>query len=445
MIYLFLATRFKYAFVVLFLLLTTAHAHPLVKELSTYKIEWRDSVMYSNYLEMRKLKDYALEFTGPCSDGTIYIDSFGCIDKKLPGYELEDSYHIEKDDSDNFVVKANSFRGLRYAFRSLQSKYAFDSTCSFPIYEHPAFGKRVLHLSLTPNSTVEEIKEYVDLAHLHRFNVICLKLNRIKFDASFDNKDDHLNLSELIRIKNYIESYDLDIIPHVPLLTHQENQGIPDSLMINKETYKPNSPYIRDYIENLLSEVIEIFNPNYIFVGHDELYGYRNENQLVSVQSKVSATEFAASLNHISSFLARRGIKTIVWGDMFLDKKMFPEMYPKHLRGNSEFNKELGHVEKQLFFFDFHYWDHELIDTYDYLKNRGQNASGVCWGDTTNIKLWINTICAAESMVENRWIMAVTFSGALNHRREKLVNKGLSLTDVKSIIVYTGDYFWKGL
>lgn len=128
----------------------------------------------------------------------------------------------------------------------------------------------------------------------------------------------YLKEEELIEIKEYCEERHIEIIPEMPCLSHS------DYLLYNhpefaedKEDILPDvaCPSNDDYYKmlfDIFDDMIRVFKPHRINIGHDELYVTR---QCEKCKSKTAAQLFCEDVTKIRNFLKSRGVETMLWGD----------------------------------------------------------------------------------------------------------------------------------
>jgi len=136
---------------------------------------------------------------------------------------------------------------------------------------------------------------------------------------------------------DYIRSFGIEVIPevqslgHVQYMTHAypEIAEIPEAEeMQNVDTrnedklpsqyyrhcFCPSNPRSYEILFDLLDEIIEVFRPKeYVHMGHDEVYQI---GVCKVCKSKSPAELLAYDLNKIHGYLAKKGLKMMIWGDM---------------------------------------------------------------------------------------------------------------------------------
>ena len=140
-----------------------------------------------------------------------------------------------------------------------------------------------------------------------------------------DNAEgDVLTQEECRRIAALCRERGIEVIPECPTFSHcdylvmahpeireREADGHPDS-------YCPHHPDTYRYVFDILEEVIEVFAPARINIGHDEAY-------TVGLCPRCKGTPapqlYAEDANRIRDFLASRGVGTMMWGEKLLNAR----------------------------------------------------------------------------------------------------------------------------
>jgi len=93
-----------------------------------------------------------------------------------------------------------------------------------------------------------------------------------------------------------------------PEIRERENDGYPD-------TYCSKHPDSYKYVFDILEEVIEVFRPAKLNIGHDEMYSIGICRRCKGTPAHVL---YANDVIKINDFLKERGIQTIMWGEKLL-------------------------------------------------------------------------------------------------------------------------------
>ena len=140
-----------------------------------------------------------------------------------------------------------------------------------------------------------------------------------------DNADgDILTQEECRTIAAYCRSRGLKVVPHVLLLSHtdyivmahpelREREGD-----LHPDTYCPRHPEVYKYVFDILEEIIDVFRPEAVNIGHDEAYA-------IGICPRCKGTPayklYAEDAIKIYNFLKERGIATIMSGEKLLNAR----------------------------------------------------------------------------------------------------------------------------
>lgn len=278
--------------------------------------------------------------------------------------KLGDEGYILSVSGNQVVVVANGKNGAFMGLASLRQLINKENhRLSIPgimVKDSPKYAFRGIKLYLPGKENIQFFKRFIkDFAALYKYNKIILELNAnmrldrhpelnigaVAFnkylnysridrppgkhrefqDSSHqDNADGGiLEKTEVADLVSYMRMFNMEVIPELPSLTHAyyllsghkelaENpeQAYPD-------TYCPLKPRIYDIYFDVLDEYIEVIKPAMIHVGHDE---WRVEKDVCTLcRGKDYGELYAGDLNKIHGYLAKKGIKTAIWGDHLLE------------------------------------------------------------------------------------------------------------------------------
>ena len=127
-----------------------------------------------------------------------------------------------------------------------------------------------------------------------------------------------LSVSELAEIRDYAYARGIEIIPEMPCLSHAEYllYNHPEFAEVAEDHFPevccPSNPDYYKMLFEIFDDMIEIFRPKRINVGHDELYVL---GRCPRCKGKKAADLLLGDITKIHDFLASRGVKTMLWGD----------------------------------------------------------------------------------------------------------------------------------
>ena len=137
-----------------------------------------------------------------------------------------------------------------------------------------------------------------------------------------NGEGDVLTQDEVRSLVAYAKSRGLTVYPEVPTLSHcdylcmahpeirerEEDDQYPD-------TYCPNHPDTYPLVFDVLEEIIDVFHPELVNIGHDEYYSMA---LCPRCKDKKPHDIFADDVKKIHGWLKERGIRTAMWGEKLL-------------------------------------------------------------------------------------------------------------------------------
>ncbi|CAM4442262.1 hexosaminidase [Paenibacillus endophyticus] len=132
----------------------------------------------------------------------------------------------------------------------------------------------------------------------------------------------YLTQDEVRELIHYCKERFFEVIPEVPSLSHC------DYLLINHpelaerkndpypDTYCPSDERSYELLFDVLDEVLQVFEPRTVHVGHDEYYSI---GLCERCKGKPAESLYADDLRRIHSYLAERGVQTMIWCEKLID------------------------------------------------------------------------------------------------------------------------------
>jgi len=221
-----------------------------------------------------------------------------------------------------------SFRGYRAYLPGRNSfRYFFDAVDLLAYYKYNYLFLEVggaMEYRLHPeiNAVWKEFAE-----ETHRYSGRTKEIQNgqkwCKNSIHTDNGEgDILTQDEVRTLIAYAKSRGLEVCPEVPTLSHcdylcmahpeirerAEDVDYPD-------TYCPNHPDTYPLVFDVLGEIIDVFRPKLVNIGHDEYYSMA---LCPRCKDKKPHDIFADDVKKIHGWLKERGIRTAMWGEKLL-------------------------------------------------------------------------------------------------------------------------------
>ena len=251
--------------------------------------------------------------------------------------------------------------GHFYAVQTFLLRIAESGLRAFTLYESPR-GERGLKLYLPPPTEegFRDFKRIVDLAAQCKYNFIMLELGGaleyrthpeinagwIEYTAimneypgktldvqnqfpwrknsihSENGGGKVLRAAQFLELAEYCRERCLEVIPEMPSLSHSDYLLYRHRELAERQedpfpdTCCPENPAYHKLYFELLDEVIELLHPRRIHIGHDEYY---SAGLCPRCRNRNIPELYARDINEIASYLRKRGIEPIIWGEKLLN------------------------------------------------------------------------------------------------------------------------------
>lgn len=275
------------------------------------------------------------------------------------GEEPGESYTIKL--AEQTVVSAGSERGWMNGFCALLDILSYGQTEQGIITGEPVCSVRAYRTFLPDLAGMDDFKAVVDFIVRYQYKTIILEIGGAmeykrhpeinetwveyckdmrsysgrsreiqhglyswrKNSIHSDNGNGSFLTQEQCReIVTYCRERGLEIIPECPTLSHcdylvmahpeireREGDAYPD-------TYCPNHPDTYPLVFDILDEVIDVFEPKTIHIGHDELYSI---GVCPRCQGQKPYELYVRDITTIKNYLDSKGVETSMWGEKLLN------------------------------------------------------------------------------------------------------------------------------
>lgn len=319
----------------------------------------------------RRVEGFAPLAVGGTPLGEAVLDeALSKIPRSERGIRLVEWVRIDREDDGFFVdsngekitIRAGRLRAALYACHLLK-QYAEECGGLLPVGEiecTPKCGFRSLKLYLPDEERLDEFKAMIDLACRYRVNTILLELgggmeykrhpeineawkayckdmttypqraNDVQNSCAWDKNSIHFENAgggmlsqETVRgLVDYCRARDLEVIPEQPTLSHSDYILCAHPELAERsddpypDAYCPSNPDTYKLVFELLDEVLEVFEPKIVHIGHDEYYSMC---VCPRCKGKNAAEVYAGDVTRIHDYLAERGVRTMLWAEKLLN------------------------------------------------------------------------------------------------------------------------------
>ena len=280
--------------------------------------------------------------------------------------EDDESYALEIK-QDEVALSAVTENGLIYAVSTLKQLVESGNVCEMLLFDYPDKKIRGYRVFTPGRRNFDDFKRIVDMLVYYKYNSImievggameykrhpeissewvefCREVHQSPNEARRIQKETHLDWKknsihadngggayisqdEMRELVVYCRERGLNVIPEVPTLSHCDyivrahrelNERCEDTY---PDTYCPSNPKTYEIVFDILDEIIDVFNPEYMNIGHDECYTLA---KCPLCRGKDPVDLYVGDIVKISDYLKGKDVKTIIWSEKLLDNLYFP-------------------------------------------------------------------------------------------------------------------------
>ncbi len=283
-----------------------------------------------------------------------FVENVGGIPVERKRLATEEEYVLSI--GEHIDIYATTDDGFLRALSTLMIESDKGGLCEGRYYDAPACGIRGYRVYLPGRESIGAFIEMLDFLVYYKYNKLILEIGGameykrhprinekwVEFCAdmnAYSGRTEEIQKSQQwsknsIHSENGDGSYltqaecrmlaaecrrrGIELIPECPTLSHsdyiclaypelaeRQNDPYPD-------TYCPSNPDTYRVVFDILDEVIEVFDPKNINIGHDEFYSV---GICPRCQGKDLARIYADDVKTLSEYLAAKGIGTYMWGE----------------------------------------------------------------------------------------------------------------------------------
>ena len=268
----------------------------------------------------------------------------------------KDAFYVEL--AEKTVIYVNSKAGVNFAISYIRSLKEKLSVMTF--YDYPAYEIRAYKIFVPAKEDVAAIGELLDFLVDYRYNSLMIELGgaleykkRLEINEKWEEfcRDvgeysgkglkiangeffpwpknvihvdngggSFITQEQAAFIKSECDKRGIDVICEIPSLSHCdylvnaypeireriEDERYPDS-------YCPSNPKTYEVLFDVIDEALEIFKPQYVNIGHDELFS-------IGLCDKCKDSKpvdlFVKDVEKINEYLKSKGVKAMMWADM---------------------------------------------------------------------------------------------------------------------------------
>jgi hexosaminidase len=339
----------------------------------------------------------SLKITGS-GQGIVIGQVSDNIPSALEPVTQAEGYTLESSPSGITIIGSDE-RGAFYGLQSLRQILGEEPNIrGVQVRDYPDHSLRVAMIYLDAQSEAINDKLIPILAQ-HKFNTVLVMSNYIQWDSApalhvsrGATKEQARHLVGLARL------YLLEPIPLLETLGHTEwlftnNQNrdlLQDPTVPKPWVYDPLNSRTYQVLFPIFDELIAIFQPEYIHIGHDEV---RNVHPFPASAAGLQlgfGQLFLQDTQTLHDYLQSKGVRTIIWQDELLSAEVKPL---------------LSQFPKDLIVTSWNYYPASDYPDLTVLQQAGFEVVGSSWKEADNIRAYANVAKEKQAlgMLLTRW------------------------------------------
>jgi hypothetical protein len=337
--------------------------------------------------------------------------SISAEDPGPEGYVLQTNERV-------LLVAGSDDRGGFYGLQSLRQLVATEDgglrIKGVSIRDWPDKPFRGIKLYLPGRQNIPFFKRFVrDFMALHKYNTLIMEMNAsmrldrhpelntgwIKFahDTTYSRRNyppgaphdieqnsthhdiadgDILEKDEVADLAHWVRQYHIELIPELPSFTHsyyllsehKDLTEVPGEKW--PDTYCPSNLKSHQLLFDVYDEYIELLKPRMIHAGHDELF--LPVGLCPMCGNKDIGDRYGEDVKKIHDYLAAKGIRMAIWGDMLLEgvrgkglqKKVAPDGWQYYAPGGMTPEQVQRLIPKDILIFNW-FWNENRAEEHE--------------------------------------------------------------------------------
>ena len=266
---------------------------------------------------------------------------------------------------DRIELYGASHRGLLYAVSTLKQLVEADAVCPMVLFDYPDKAVRGYRVYTPGVNSFDAFKAMVDNLIYYKYNSIiievggameykrrpeinahwvefCKEVHKSPYEAKRIQTQTHpqwkknsihadngagsfITQEQMRQLIAYCRERELEVIPEVPTLSHCDyivmtypeiRERVEDTY---PDTYCPSNPKSYEIVFDILDEVVDVFQPRYMNIGHDECYTLAKCDLC---RDKDPVDLYVGDIIKINDYLKAKNVKAMMWSEKFIDNVM---------------------------------------------------------------------------------------------------------------------------
>ncbi len=217
--------------------------------------------------------------------------------------------------------------------------------------------------------------------------------------------------SDIGEIADYARSLGINVIPG--LVSKFKSSDFPDMVKgAEQNFYNPFDDNSYKFLFAMYEFLLNIYRPTAMLIGHDEIVEIGRNAPEGWSDSKVLAFD----ITKIHDWLKEKGIRTLMFGDMLLDRRTWGATIAANsnspTRKSLDTHKAIDALPTDIIILDWQYFPADDYPTIKYFKDRGFEVWGVPWYSAENAWNMAKSISkySANGLMVSDWGLLRTMS-----------------------------------
>ena len=315
--------------------------------------------------------------------------------------------------ADGAILSGTDGRGVFYGVQTLKQLLSADArgvyARAITIRDWPSLAWRGVHWFGGPRSWPFHERMIDRIIAPLKYNAMVYEVDYTQWESQPKTwwPDRSTPKADVRRTVDFARAHLLEPIPLVNALGHMEWLfGNGQNLDIAADpthpyAIDPENPRTYEVLLPLLDEALEMFRPKVLHIGHDEV---ALEGTFPKKGSTKTETElFLKNVNQLHSHLTKRGVRTMMWGDMMLHSSE-GSGGAAYAATPAESAERRAGVPKDILIADWHYGGPEYPST-ALFKREGFSSIAGTWYDPSNIRDFARVAArdGADGLLQTTW------------------------------------------
>jgi len=356
-----------------------------------------------------------------------------------------EGYHLSVT-TNGIVILASTAQGAFYGLQTLGQLMESDGrnfTCPVvEIADWPSLRFRGVHWFPSASGAPMDRRLIERVFSTFKFNACVVQCEAARWNShpeiAMTNSISKADLRQLVELcrRRFIEPIPLINVPgHADwMFRHGQNLELVED---PKTPYAccVNNPKTIQFIEDVMTECIDVFHPKIFHIGHDEitLRGRFPNPDSPFYHGETPTRLMTESANRLADWLAARGIATMMWGDMLLAPGEAADATSAKTPGEAK--ERRAELSKKITIADWHYIWNADARSLKALQSDGFHTIAATWREPVNIFRFSQAAIATGS----DGLLQTTWDGYFPDERE--IKRSL---DQFAAYVIAADYAWSG-